>query len=73
MSLSSPIMEALWMPLNNYLEHLPCWDGKDRVTALAHRHPLLGETEGVAATIPYRQYFETNNTRGGGRKRHQSD
>ena len=26
-------------PLNDYLEHLPRWDGKDRVTALAERIP----------------------------------
>ena len=26
-------------PLNDYLEHLPAWDGKDRVTALAERVP----------------------------------
>ena len=26
-------------PLNDYLEHLPRWDGKDRVTALAERVP----------------------------------
>ena len=26
-------------PLNDYLEHLPRWDGKDRVTALAQRVP----------------------------------
>ena len=26
-------------PLNDYLEHLPQWDGKDRVTALAERVP----------------------------------
>lgn len=26
-------------PINDYLEHLPCWDGKDRVTPLAQRVP----------------------------------
>jgi predicted P-loop ATPase len=26
-------------PMNDYLEHLPQWDGKDRVTALAERIP----------------------------------
>ena len=26
-------------PMNDYLEHLPHWDGKDRVTALAQRIP----------------------------------
>ena len=26
-------------PMNDYLEHLPRWDGKDRVTALAERVP----------------------------------
>ena len=26
-------------PLNDYLEHLPRWDGKDRITALAERVP----------------------------------
>ena len=26
-------------PLNDYLEHLPKWDGKDRVTAMAERIP----------------------------------
>ena len=26
-------------PMNDYLEHLPRWDGKDRVTALAERIP----------------------------------
>jgi len=30
-------------PLNDYLEHLPAWDGKDRVTALAERVPTEWE------------------------------
>ena len=30
-------------PLNDYLEHLPAWDGKDRVTALAERVPTAWE------------------------------
>ena len=30
-------------PLNDYLEHLPRWDGKDRVTALAQRVPTEWE------------------------------
>ena len=28
---------ALYDPMDDYLEHLPKWDGKDRVEALAHR------------------------------------
>ena len=30
-------------PLNDYLDHLPRWDGKDRVTALAERVPTEWE------------------------------
>ncbi len=30
-------------PVNDYLEHLPQWDGKDRVTALAERIPTEWE------------------------------
>lgn len=30
---------TLYDPLNEYLDHLPQWDGKDRVTALAQRVP----------------------------------
>ena len=34
---------ARYDPVNDYLEHLPKWDGKDRVTAMAERIPTEWE------------------------------